>query len=103
MDLPSQAFDIEKLLTLVAIHLNVEPVELLAIPIAIGKHNSSFWVVAPDKRFVLPVAPRDSTGLLFYERRMMRQEPSLHELIRKNTTIPVVQIIAADFSRTHLQ
>ncbi|MEH2421346.1 MAG: aminoglycoside phosphotransferase family protein [Nostoc sp.] len=103
MDLPSQALDIEKLLTLVAIHLNVEPVELELVPIATGKHNSSFWVVAPDKRFVLRVAPRDSTGLLFYERRMMRQEPLLHELICKNTTIPVAQIIVADFSRVHLQ
>ncbi|MBW4560905.1 MAG: aminoglycoside phosphotransferase family protein [Mojavia pulchra JT2-VF2] len=102
MDLLSQALNLEKLLALIATHLNVDPAELQLVPIPTGKHNSSFWVFAPQKRYVLRVAPRDSTGLLFYERRMMRQEPSLHELIRSRTTIPVAQIIAADFSRVHL-
>lgn len=98
----AEALDIEKLITLVAIHLNIDPVELQLAPIATGKHNTSFWVIAGQNRWVLRVAPPDSTGLLFYERRMMRQEPSLHEIILSRTTIPVAQIIAADFSRTHL-
>ncbi|WP_375471347.1 hypothetical protein [uncultured Nostoc sp.] len=52
---------------MVAKHLNVEPRELVLI--ATDKHNSSFWLVAPYKHFVLQLAPRDSIGLLFYERR----------------------------------
>jgi aminoglycoside phosphotransferase (APT) family kinase protein len=102
MDLPCEALDVEKLVALVATHLNVNPVELQLVPIATGKHNSSYWVVAGKNRSVLRVAPPDSTGLLFYERRMMRQEPLLHGLIRSRTTIPVAEIIAADFSRAYL-
>ncbi|HEY9657005.1 MAG TPA: aminoglycoside phosphotransferase family protein [Allocoleopsis sp.] len=102
MDLPPQAIDLEKLLALVAVHLDVALPKLQLIPITTGKHNSSFWVVAEQQRWVLRVAPSDATGLLFYERRMMRQEPLLHELIRSHTTIPVTQIIVADFSRAHV-
>lgn len=102
MNLSSQALDRKKLLELVASHLDVDPVTLQLVSIATGKHNASFWVVAESHRWVLRVAPPDSTGLLFYERRMMRQEPSLHELTRSRTTIPVAEIISADFSRTHL-
>jgi fructosamine-3-kinase len=102
MNLSSQALDRKKLLELVASHLDVDPVTLQLVSIATGKHNASCWVVAEPHRWVLRVAPPDFTGLLFYERRMMRQEPSLHELIRSRTTIPVAEIIAADFSRTHL-
>ncbi|WP_298909473.1 hypothetical protein [uncultured Nostoc sp.] len=67
MDLPLLALNLEKSLALVATHLNVESVELVLI--ATGKHNSSFWLVAPHKHFALQLAPRDSIGLLFYERR----------------------------------
>jgi fructosamine-3-kinase len=102
MDLPSEDLNLEKLVALAATHLGVEPVELQLVPIATGKHNSSFWVVAEPDRWVLRVAPPDSTGLLFYERQMMRQEPLLHELICSRTTISVAEIIAADFSRAHL-
>jgi fructosamine-3-kinase len=71
-------------------------------PIATGKHNRSFWVASSQGRFVLRVAPPDSTGLLFYERRMMRQEPALHRLLRERTSIPVADVVAADFSRARL-
>lgn len=103
MDLASEALDLKKLIALVAKKLDLAPFELQLVPIATGKHNASFWVVAQQNRFILRVAPPDSTGLLFYERRMMHQEPLLHELIRSRTTISVAQIIAADFSRTHLE
>jgi aminoglycoside phosphotransferase (APT) family kinase protein len=98
----SDAIDLEKLVGLAATHLDINPVTLRLVPIATGKHNSSFWVAAEPRRWVLRIAPPDSTGLLFYERRMMRQEPLLHELIGLRTNIPVAQIIAADFSRAHL-
>lgn len=102
MDLSSKAIDREKLVALVAAHLDVEPAALQLEPISTGKHNASFWVVAGQQRWVLRVAPPDSTGLLFYERQMMRQEPLLHELIRSHTTIPVPAIIATGFDRIHL-
>jgi fructosamine-3-kinase len=49
---------------------------------------------------VLRIAPPDEAGFLFYERLMMRQEPELHALIRANTTIPVAEVVAYDFSRS---
>ncbi len=103
MDLPPEALDLEKLIMLAAKSLDINPVELQLVPSATGKHNSSFWVVARANRWVLRVAPPDWAGLLFYERRMMRQEPLLHELIRSRTTIPVAQIIATDLGRAHLE
>jgi aminoglycoside phosphotransferase (APT) family kinase protein len=72
------------------------------IPIRTGKHNSSYWVETGHGRFVLRLAPPDTTGLLFYEKLMMRQEPALHALIRERTSIPVAEIVAADFSRAQI-
>jgi fructosamine-3-kinase len=72
------------------------------ISIRTGKHNTSFWVEGEQGRFVLRLAPPDDLGLLFYERRMMRQEPSLHALIRARTSIPVAEVVVADFSRTRI-
>jgi fructosamine-3-kinase len=40
--------------------------------------------------------------LLFYERRMMRQEASLQALISARTHIPVAEVVVADFSRTRI-
>jgi fructosamine-3-kinase len=71
-------------------------------PIRTGKHNTSFWVDTKHGRSVLRLAPPDDTGLLFYERRMMRQEPALHVLIRSRTSIPIAEVLAADFSRTRI-
>ncbi len=68
-------------------------------PLQTGKHNVSFWVDSDEGRFVLRIAPPDDAGFLFYERRMMRQEPDLHTLIRAKTDLPVAEIIGADFSR----
>jgi fructosamine-3-kinase len=71
-------------------------------PIGTGKHNASYWVHYADRRFVLRFAPPDDVGFLFYEQRMMRQEPALHALIRARTAIPVAEVIAHDFSRTRI-
>ncbi|HXK59299.1 MAG TPA: aminoglycoside phosphotransferase family protein [Acidobacteriota bacterium] len=51
---------------------------------------------------VLRVAPPDSMLQLFYEYRMMRQEPALHERLLRETTVPVPPILAYDFSRTRI-
>jgi fructosamine-3-kinase len=96
----AEGFDHRMLAALVRIHLGADEAQMT--PIHTGKHNSSFWVDTQHGRFVLRLAPPDDTGLLFYERRMMRQEPTLHALIRARTTIPVAEVIAHDFSRTHI-
>jgi aminoglycoside phosphotransferase (APT) family kinase protein len=96
----AEAFDHRVLVALVRMHLDADKVQLT--PIHTGKHNSSFWVDTPNERFVLRLAPPDDTALLFYERRMMRQEPALHALIRARTSIPVAEVVARDFSRTHI-
>ncbi|HZB95049.1 MAG TPA: aminoglycoside phosphotransferase family protein, partial [Herpetosiphonaceae bacterium] len=70
--------------------------------IGTGKHNTSYWVDSHRERLVLRLAPPDETGLLFYERQMMRQEPELHALIRARTSIPVADVVAYDFSRTQI-
>ena len=47
---------------------------------------------------VLRVAPSADAGLLFYERRMMRQEPALHRLLLEKTSVPVPRVITFDAS-----
>jgi aminoglycoside phosphotransferase (APT) family kinase protein len=96
----AETFDHRVLAALVQMQLNTTEAHLT--PIRTGKHNSSFWVDTPHQRFVLRLAPPDHTGLLFYERRMMRQEPTLHELIRARTALPVAEVIAYDFSRSSI-
>jgi fructosamine-3-kinase len=96
----AEAFDHRVLTALVQSQLKTA--EVCLTPIHTGKHNSSFWVDTPRQRFVLRLGPPDHTGLLFYERRMMRQEPRLHELIRSHTSIPVADVVAHDFSRSSI-
>ncbi len=52
-----------------------------------GIEQRPFDVDSDQGRFVLRIAPADDVGLLFYERRMVRQEPDLHALIRARTTM----------------
>ncbi|HET8549603.1 MAG TPA: aminoglycoside phosphotransferase family protein [Bryobacteraceae bacterium] len=91
-----------ELAALAADQLGLKARDVCLSRIRTGKHNESCWVEAAGRRWVLRIAPADETGLLFYERRMMRQEPALHALIRERTTIPVAEIVAADFTRTKL-
>ncbi len=98
-----EPFDIELLTGLTLSHLSADPASLRFSPIRTGKHNTSFWVESSEGRFVLRIAPPDETGLLFYERLMMRQEPELHALIRAKTAIPVAEIVGYDFSRTKIE
>ena len=94
-----ESFDRETLAELVTAHVNADPASLRFRPIRTGKHNTSYWVESDRGRFVLRIAPPDEAGFLFYERRMMRQEPALHALIRARTTIPVAEVVAHDFGR----
>ena len=68
--------------------------------ISTGKFNDSFFATLRDGReIVLRIAPPDAAGFLFYERRMMAQEPALHRLLREKTDIPVAEVLAYDDSR----
>jgi fructosamine-3-kinase len=94
-----ESFDTETLTRLVLAHVDADPASFRFTPVRTGKHNTSYWVDSDQGRFVLRIAPPDDAGFLFYERRMMRQEPDLHALIRARTTIPVAEVVGYDFSR----
>ncbi|MFC2038062.1 phosphotransferase family protein [Chloroflexota bacterium] len=81
-------------------HLPVDPDRLTFEPIRTGKHNTSYYVGGAEDELVLRISPPDDAGFLFYERRMMAQEPQLHALLRAETTVPVARILAYDDSRT---
>jgi fructosamine-3-kinase len=97
-----ESFDTETLTRLVLAHIDAEPAALRFAPVRTGKHNTSYWVDSDRGRFVLRIAPPDDAGFLFYEHRMMRQEPALHTLIRAHTTVPVAEVVGHDFSRTRI-
>jgi fructosamine-3-kinase len=65
-----------------------------------GKFSDTFEVAGDGGQYVLRVAPSDSVLQLFYERRMMRQEPAIHRRLLAETSVPVPRIVAHDFSRT---
>ena len=89
----------ELLARLVAAHLPVDPGRYRFEPIRTGKHNSSYYVSGAGHNLVLRISPPDAAGFLFYERRMMAQEPGLHALLRSETTVPVANVLAYDDSR----
>ncbi len=90
------------------------PVQSISLaPIGTGRFSTSWYVTVQDDdpacrqtdlpgQYVLRVAPPDDAGFLFYEYRMMRQEPALHRMIRRCTQVPAPRIVAYDFSRRHI-
>jgi len=78
------------------------PGEWSARPFGAGKFSEVFDVSGPGSRYVLRVAPPDDLLQLFYERRMMRQEPAIHARLLAETSVPVPPILAHDFSRTRI-
>lgn len=85
-------------------------------PMGYGRFSDSFRIEAlgasapaaeaasgsATSSYVLRIAPPDSLLQLFYEYRMMRQEPEIHRRVRAETTVPVPRILAQDFSRQHI-
>lgn len=67
-----------------------------------GKFSQTFLVESDGAEYVLRIAPPDDLLQLFYEYRMMRQEPELHRLIEEHTDVPVPKILAHDFSRERI-
>jgi aminoglycoside phosphotransferase (APT) family kinase protein len=72
-------------------------------PIATGKFNNTYWVEVDEQQFVLRIAPADEAVFVFYERKMMRQEPELHAILRQKTDVPVAEIVVFDESQTLLE
>ncbi len=69
-----------------------------------GRFSETFMLRSHslDKEYIFRAAPPDDMLQLFYEYRMMRQEPELHELIRSRADIPLPEITVYNFSRTAL-
>lgn len=66
-----------------------------------GKFSETFEVRGQGQGvYVLRAAPPDSILQLFYEYRMMRQEPAIHRRLLEETSVPVPEILAFDFSRS---
>jgi len=68
-------------------------------PFGAGKFSETFDVAGAGRRYVLRVAPPDGLRQLFYEYRMMRQEPGIHARLLAETSVPAPPIVAYDFSR----
>jgi aminoglycoside phosphotransferase (APT) family kinase protein len=70
-------------------------------PLGAGKFSETFSVWAEDDaQFVLRIAPPDTVLQLFYEYRMMRQEPGIHKRLNEETSVPIPPNLAYDFSRS---
>ncbi len=98
----AERFETGLLAQLVAAYLPVEPQQLTFEAIRTGKHNTSYFVTGAGSGLVLRISPPDDAGFLFYEQRMMAQEPQLHSLLRAQTTVPVAEIVAYDDSHSLL-
>ncbi|MEM7030367.1 MAG: aminoglycoside phosphotransferase family protein [Chloroflexota bacterium] len=93
-------FDSDTLSDLVQSIIKTNRSAIQLSPVQTGKHNASYWVTCDQGKFVMRIAPPDDAGFLFYEQRMMRQEPALHQVIREHTDLPVAEIVGYDFTRT---
>jgi aminoglycoside phosphotransferase (APT) family kinase protein len=101
--MPKDDFAESLLADLVARHLDVKPSSLRLRRCSTGKFNTTYFVEGGPAPLVLRIAPPDDRDrVLFYEHRMMRQEPALHSLLRERTDVPVPAIVARDFSRQDL-
>lgn len=83
---------------LLAEHLGGQVEAWTVSPIRTGKFNTSFTGQGPAGQVVIRLAPPETSGLLFYEKLMMRQEPELHATMLAHADLPIPKIVAFDFS-----
>jgi aminoglycoside phosphotransferase (APT) family kinase protein len=95
-----QDLDPRQAATLVESHLGGG--EWSSRPFGAGKFSQTYAVSSLQGDFVLRIAPPDSMLQLFYEYRMMRQEPGIHSRLLAETSVPVPPIPAYDFSRSRI-
>lgn len=99
MDMPNAPIDLDALRGIISDHAGIEIdcVRLERCPT--GKFNFTWFADADGRPLVLRVAPPDDPSImLFYEYRMMRQEPPVHQTLQAKTSVPVPTIHAYDFS-----
>jgi len=95
-----QDFSAGRIVEAVRAHVGGVPAGARVRACRTGKFNSTFFVERDEEEdLVIRIAPPDGTGVLFYERKMMAQEPELHRLLLERTTIPVPRILAYDTTR----
>ncbi len=101
--MPQDRFDDRDLALLVAGHLDLDPDNVRLRRSPTGKFNDTYFVDGGPVPLVLRIAPpEDRSRMLFYEHRMMRQEPGLHALLKERTDVPMAAILAHDFGRTEI-
>ncbi|NVM04554.1 MAG: aminoglycoside phosphotransferase family protein [Candidatus Helarchaeota archaeon] len=81
-------------------HFSEEKSNITFYPITTGKFNASFIVKLKNRDLVLRIAPPQDTGLIFYEKNMMAQEPGIHRIVRGKKGIPVPEIYIYDTSHS---
>lgn len=93
----SEKLDVKILDTLLSTHFGRG--ERTFTPTPTGHFSSTYFVDSADRKLVLRIAPPDNAGFLFYEKKMMLQEPGIHRLLLERTTVPVPEILAFDDTR----
>lgn len=100
----SEMISPERLAGAVGAALGVDPGALEFTRCRTGKYNFTWFMEGYSEPLAVRVAPQDKREInLFYEHRMMRQEPELHRTILNRTSMPVPRILHADFSHEHLE
>ncbi len=101
--MPRDHSDEHVLALVVGRHLDVDPERLTLRRSQTGKFNETYFVEGGPVPRVLRVAPQDDRSrMLFYEHRMMRQEPGLHAMVKERTEVPVPAVLAHDFGRSEI-
>ena len=92
-----ESFPADLLARVVSDHVDAPPDALTFEPCRTGKFNTTYFVEGGPRPFVLRIAPPDDRSrMLFYEHRMMRQEPDVHARVQARTEVPVPTILAHD-------
>ena len=90
-----KGFDPEVMADVVAEATGCDPAALKFTPTPTGKYSTSYFVEGWERPLVIRIAPPDRRDQnLFYEFRMMRQEPEIHAVVRAKTGMPVPEIVA---------
>jgi aminoglycoside phosphotransferase (APT) family kinase protein len=100
---PNESFPETLLAELVSGHVDAPTGCLRFVRCPTGKFNTTYFVEGAPEPVALRIAPPDDRSrMLFYEYRMMRQEPEVHARIQAETDIPIPTILAHDCSHERI-